>query len=208
MNAELGEDPTPTVIVVDDDPEARRLLEILIRSIGLPIRSYASANEFLASTDVETPGCLVLDVRMPGMSGTELQERLIEMGISRQIVILTGYAEVPLAVRAMRNGAISVLQKPYSQQELLDTIHRAICVDQQERARAHATLDAKQRLALLSDGERAVLDLLLQGKSNKEIAAAVHLSRRGIEARRASLMRKLQVDSLAELLRLVLAVQD
>lgn len=202
--AMASEIDTDTVLVVDDDADARQSLEFLIRSVGLNIRSYASAADFLASDDVESAGCLVLDLRMPGMSGLELQERLNEMNVGIPIILLTAYAEVPIAVKAMKAGAIDVIQKPYSQQVLLDRIQQALAKDRADRQRVRDVKEAREKLARLTEGERDVLERLRSGKSNKEIAIELGLTRRGIEARRANLMRKLEAESLADLLRLVM----
>jgi two-component system, LuxR family, response regulator FixJ len=202
--AMASEIDTDTVLVVDDDADARQSLEFLIRSVGLNIRSYASAADFLASPDVESAGCLVLDLRMPGMSGLELQERLNEMNVGIPIILLTAYAEVPIAVKAMKAGAIDVIQKPYSQQVLLDRIQQALAKDRATRQRLRDIKEAREKLARLTDGERDVLERLRNGKSNKEIAIELGLTRRGIEARRANLMRKLEAESLADLLHLVM----
>jgi FixJ family two-component response regulator len=202
--AMASEIDTDTVLVVDDDADARQSLEFLIRSVGLNIRSYASAADFLASPDVESAGCLVLDLRMPGMSGLELQERLNEMNVGIPIILLTAYAEVPIAVKAMKAGAIDVIQKPYSQQVLLDRIQQALAKDRASRQRLRDIKEAREKLARLTDGERDVLERLRNGKSNKEIAIELGLTRRGIEARRANMMRKLEAESLADLLHLVM----
>ncbi|MDZ4818110.1 MAG: response regulator [Planctomycetota bacterium] len=193
-----------TVIVIDDSPDQCELLQTLLGSVGHRVRAYSSAMEFLASEDVGAPGCLLLDMRMPGMSGLELQDRLNQMEVETPIILVTGHAEVPLAVQAMRNGAIDVLQKPYSQQVLLDRLQQALELDRQTRERARNVAQAQQRIALLSSGERDVLERLRMGRSNKEIAQELGLTRRGIEARRANVMRKLEADSLADLLRLVM----
>jgi FixJ family two-component response regulator len=193
-----------TVLVVDDDPDARQSLEFLIKSVGLNIRSYASAADFLNSPDIGSAGCLVLDLRMPGMSGLELQEKLNEMNVGIPIILLTAYAEVPIAVKAMKAGAIDVIQKPYSQQVLLDRIQQALAKDRANRKRVREVGDARGKLARLTPGERDVLDRLRVGKSNKEIASELGLTRRGIEARRANIMKKLEADSLADLLRMVM----
>jgi two-component system, LuxR family, response regulator FixJ len=193
-----------TVLVVDDDPDARQSLEFLIRSVGLNIRSYATATDFLNSPDIGAAGCLVLDLRMPGMSGLELQDKLNEMNIGIPIILLTAYAEVPIAVKAMKAGAIDVIQKPYSQQVLLDRIQQALAKDRTNRKRVREVGDARDKLSRLTQGEREVLDRLRVGKSNKEIASELGLTRRGIEARRANIMKKLGADSLADLLRMVM----
>ncbi len=202
--AMASEVDTDTVLVVDDDADARQSLEFLIRSVGLNIRSYPSAGDFLASSDLETAGCLVLDLRMPGMSGLELQERLNEMNVGIPIILLTAYAEVPIAVKAMKAGAIDVIQKPYSQQVLLDRIQQALAKDRSNRQRLRDMKAAREKLSRLTSGEHDVLERLRSGKSNKEIAIELGLTRRGIEARRANLMRKLEAESLADLLQMVM----
>jgi two-component system response regulator FixJ len=206
--AMASEIDTETVVVVDDDADARKSLEFLIRSVGLNIHSYPSAQDFLASQDVDAPGCLVLDLRMPGMSGLELQERLNEMNVGVPIILLTAYAEVPIAVKAMKAGAIDVIQKPYSQQVLLDRIQQALAKDRAKREQVRLIKDAREKLDRLSPGERDVLDRLRLGMSNKEIALELELTRRGIEARRANIMRKLEAESLADLLRLVMTAES
>jgi two-component system response regulator FixJ len=193
-----------TVLVVDDDPDARQSLEFLIRSVGLNIRSYASATDFLNSPDIGAAGCLVLDLRMPGMSGLELQDKLNEMNVGIPIILLTAYAEVPIAVKAMKAGAIDVIQKPYSQQVLLDRIQQALAKDRAHRKRVREVGGAREKLTRLTKGELEVLERLRTGKSNKEIASELGLTRRGIEARRANIMKKLEADSLADLLRMVM----
>jgi two-component system, LuxR family, response regulator FixJ len=202
--AMASEVDTDTVLVVDDDADARQSLEFLIRSVGLNIRSYPSAGDFLASSDLETAGCLVLDLRMPGMSGLELQERLNEMNVGIPIILLTAYAEVPIAVKAMKAGAIDVIQKPYSQQVLLDRIQQALAKDRSNRQRLRDMKAAREKLSRLTSGEHDVLERLRSGQSNKEIAIELGLTRRGIEARRANLMRKLEAESLADLLQMVM----
>src|SRR4029453_14656159 len=155
-----------TVLVVDDDPDARQSLEFLIRPVGLNIHSYASAAELLNSPRIGSAGCLVLDLRMPGMSGLELQEKLNEMNVGIPIILLTAYAEVPIAVKAMKAGAIDVIQKPYSQQVLLDRIQQALAKDRANRKRVREVGDARGKLSRLTPGERDVLDRLRVGKSN------------------------------------------
>jgi FixJ family two-component response regulator len=206
--AMASEIDTETVIVVDDDADARKSLEFLIRSVGLNIHSYPSAHDYLASPDVDAPGCLVLDLRMPGMSGLELQERLNEMNVGVPIILLTAYAEVPIAVKAMKAGAIDVIQKPYSQQVLLDRIQQALAKDRLKRERLREINEARERLARLTTGECDVLARLRMGMSNKEIANELGLTRRGIEARRANIMRKLEAESLADLLRTAMKAES
>ena len=203
----IGNDGQSTVFVVDDDAELCQSLDGLIHSVGLRARVYSSAKEFLNNVEPVLSGCLVLDVRMPGMSGIELQEQLQQQGIDLPIILLTGYAEVPLVVRAMHAGAFDVIQKPFSHQALLDRIHDALAKNAATRRSQHERHNVQRRLSTLSEGEREVLDLLCEGKSNKEIAASLQLTRRAIEARRAKIMRKMQADSLAQLIRMTLQLE-
>lgn len=200
-------DVQSTVYIVDDDAELCQSLEWLIHSVGLRARVFSSASEFLRHVEPVPSGCLVLDVRMPGMSGIELQEQLRMQGIELPIILLTGYAEVPLVVRAMHAGAFDVIQKPFSHQALLDRIHDALAKNAANRRTQHEKHNVQRRLSLLSEGEREVLELLCEGKSNKEIAASLQLTRRAIEARRAKIMRKMQADSLAQLIRMTLQLE-
>jgi FixJ family two-component response regulator len=200
-------DGQSTVYIVDDDAELCQALEWLIHSVGLRARVFSSANDFLKHVEPVPSGCLVLDVRMPGMSGIELQEQLRHQGIELPIILLTGYAEVPLVVRAMHAGAFDVVQKPFSHQALLDRIHDALAKNAANRRVQHERHNVQRRLSLLSEGEREVLNLLCEGKSNKEIAASLQLTRRAIEARRAKIMRKMQADSLAQLIRMTLQLE-
>jgi FixJ family two-component response regulator len=195
------------VFVVDDDAELRQSLEWLINSVGLRARTYGSASEFLKDVEPVSCGCLVLDVRMPGMSGIELQEQLRQQRIDLPVILLTGYAEVPLVVRAMHAGAFDVIQKPFSHQALLDRVHDALAKHASTRRAQHERHNVQRRLGLLSEGEREVLELLCEGKSNKEIAAALQLTRRAIEARRAKIMRKMQAESLAQLIRMTFQLE-
>jgi FixJ family two-component response regulator len=200
----LLENPRSSVVhVVDDDEAVRDSTRALLETHGFEVRDYASAREFLG-TPVQSRGCVLLDLHMPGMSGLELQERLNEMNVGIPIILLTAYAEVPIAVKAMKAGAIDVIQKPYSQQVLLDRIQQALARDRANRQRVRDVKDAREKLGRLTQGERDVLERLRAGMSNKEIAGELGLTRRGIEARRANIMRKLEADSLADLLRMVM----
>jgi two-component system, LuxR family, response regulator FixJ len=197
---------TSVVYIVDDDVDHCQSLEWLIESVGLRSRWFTSANEFLQNIEPETAGCLLLDLRMPGMSGIELQDRLRRQGADMPIILVTGYADVPVAVRAMKEGAFDVIEKPFSQQELLDRIHDALSKNAAGRHEEQERRTVQRRMATLSEGEREVLTQLCQGKSNKEIAASLRLTRRAIEARRAKIMRKMQADSLAQLIRMAMSL--
>lgn len=199
----------PTVYVVDDDPAMRSSLRWLIESVGLTVRTCSSAQEFLRTYEPTDPGCLVLDVRMPGMSGLDLQGELAARKIKIPILIITGYAEVPLAVRAMKAGAFDFIEKPFSDQTLLDRIRAAVAYDEVARRRQAARAEVDARLRLLTARERDVLTRVVTGKSNKVIAAELQLSTKTVEVHRAHVMEKLKADSLADLIRLsLLATED
>ena len=194
----------PTVFVVDDDPAVRRSLVALIKVLFPSVEAFASAAEFLAAYTPDRPGCLVLDVAMPGMSGLELHRKLIEDKIDLPVVFVTGHANVQMAVGAMLAGAVNFLEKPFREQDLWDSVRRALEADDRSRRRRSRRGLAEQRIARLTTGEREVLDLILDGKLNKEIATDLGLSIRTVEDRRARLMRKTQVSSVAELVRLAM----
>ena len=200
-------EPSPTVYVVDDDPAMRSSLRWLIESVGLTVCTCASAREFLATYRDIGPGCLVLDVRMPGMSGLDLQTELSRQRIEIPILIITGYAEVPLAVRAMKSGAFDFIEKPFSDQTLLDRIRAAVALDEVTRRRRSAREQVQARMRLLTQRERDVLERVISGKSNKVIAAELNLSMKTVEVHRAHVMEKLQATSLADLIRLVLLAE-
>lgn len=192
----------PTVFVVDDDAVVRRSLMRIIRAAGLSVEPFATAEEFLSQYDPAAPGCLVADLRMPGISGLMLQEQLQARGIQLPFIIVTGYGDVPQAVQAMKHGAVDFLQKPFDNQVLLDRIRKAI--EQDTRLRQGKVLRArvKARLATLTSRERQVMDMVVTGLANKEIAARLSLSSKTVEAHRARVMKKTRAASLAELVRL------
>ncbi|CAK0763668.1 Transcriptional regulatory protein FixJ [Gammaproteobacteria bacterium] len=194
----------PTVFVVDDDPAVRDSLRLLLESVGLVAETFSSAHQFLEATDPEQPGCVLLDIRMPGMSGLELQRRLVARGIILPVIIITGHGDVTTAVQAMKTGAVDFLEKPFNDQVLLDRIHDAITRDAQAR-RARAEQDeVGRRLGTLSPREVEVLDLIIAGKANKVIALDLGISEKTVEAHRARTMDKMQVRSTADLVRTVL----
>ena len=195
------------VTIVDDDEAVRASLKLLLQSVGLASRSFGSAAEFLAAYDPQQPGCLVLDVRMPGMSGLELQEELNLRGAILPVIFITGHGDVPMAVEAMQQGAFDFLQKPFRDQDLLDRIQRALARDRENRSQLAHRDEIRARLASLTTREREVLDLMIKGRQNKLMAADLGLSQRTIEIHRARVMDKMQAMSLAQLVRMTLEVQ-
>jgi RNA polymerase sigma factor (sigma-70 family) len=195
------------VFVVDDDDAVREGLQWLLESVGLAVQAHASAQQFLAAYDRSQRGCLLLDVRMPGMSGLELQAFLAARGDALPVIILTGHADVPMAVRAMKAGAFDFIEKPFNDQLLLERIHQAIELDLRHQAVRSEQETLRARLALLSAREQEVLELLLAGRSNREMAEHLQISSKTIEVHRARVMEKMQAPSLPELVQLVLAAR-
>jgi two-component system, LuxR family, response regulator FixJ len=192
----------PTVFIVDDDPAFLESLAVLVLSMGLKTQVFSSGLDYLNQFDSQAPGILLLDVRMPNISGLAMQERLSKEPLCPPIIILTGHADVPTAIRALRQGAVEFFQKTLSESELREAIQKAIARDAENR-REHAQQSAiLTRLALLTPPERQVLELVISGYPNKTIASKLGVSRRAVEDRRARLMEKLEVDSLPELVRL------
>ena len=196
----------PLVMVVDDDSGVRNAMRILLKSVGMESALYSSAQEFLAAWQPHQPGCLVLDIRMPGMSGLELQQQLNLRGAVLPVIFMTGHGDIPMAVEAMQHGAFDFLQKPFRDQELLDRVQRALTRDTENRARLRHTDRIRERLATLSPREREVLDLVTQGKANKMVAGDLGVSQRTVEIHRAHVMQKMEAGSLAELVRMMMAV--
>jgi RNA polymerase sigma factor (sigma-70 family) len=197
----------PVVMVVDDDSGVRNAMRSLLKSVGLESALYASAQEFLAAYQPGQPGCLVLDIRMPGMSGLELQQQLNLRGAVIPVIFMTGHGDIPMAVEAMQHGAFDFLQKPFRDQDLLDRIQRAIAKDAEQRQSLGEHERIKSHLETLTAREREVLDLLTQGKQNKAIAQDLGVSPRTIEIHRARVMEKMAAQSVAQLVRMMLDLQ-
>ena len=197
-----------TVFVVDDDPALLRLIRKLVETSGRAVETYASAGEFLESCKSDRPGCLVLDVRMPGMSGLALQERLAAESISLPILIITGFGDVPVAVQAMRQGAFDFIEKPFSGQMLIDRIEAALQEDARRRRDRSERDEIRRRVQLLTPREKQVMDLVVQGRPNKSVGTALGLSPKTVEVHRANVMKKMAAGSLAELVRMVLAIAE
>jgi two-component system, LuxR family, response regulator FixJ len=200
--------PTPTVFVVDDDEGVRNSMRLLLKSIGLASRTVASASEFLATYKVNQPGCLVLDVRMPGMSGLELQQQLNVKGAVIPVIFITGHGDVPMAVEAMQNGAFDFLQKPFRDQDLIDRIQRALERDARNRAGLAEHAKIREHLDSLTPRESEVLALMTRGMANKVMAAELGVSQRTLEIHRARVMEKSGAGSLAQLVRMVMDVES
>ncbi len=198
----------PTVHIVDDDPDMRDSLRWLLTTVGLRAVTYASAEEFSAAYLEAGPSCLVLDVRMPGTGGLDLFESLAARGMRIPVLFITAHADVPMAVRAMKSGAVEFLEKPFNGQILLEKIQRAIRDDAARLARQAEADAIRSRFETLTGKEREVLAMIRDGRPNKEIAALLDITPRAVELRRAGLMRKLGAGSLPELLRLAIGVED
>jgi two-component system response regulator FixJ len=194
----------PTVFVVDDVREVRDALQWLLNSVGLPVQTYESAEQFLDAYQPERPGCLLLDMRMPGMGGLGLLESLVARDIHLPVLILTGHGSVPTAVRAMKAGAVDFLEKPYNNQELLDRVHHALEGDARLRRQREEQSAISARLDTLTPRQGEVLDRLVKGQPNKVVAAELGISERTVEAHRASIMEKMQARSVSELISMVL----
>jgi two-component system, LuxR family, response regulator FixJ len=201
-------DVTPTVFVVDDDEAVRGSLRLLFKSVGLPMQPFASAQDFLAAYDAQHPGCLVLDIRMPGMSGLDLQERLSLSGAIIPIIFITGHGDVPMAVQAMRHGAFDFLQKPFRDQDLIDRVQRAFDKDSANRLHLSKRDRIRERFESLTAREREVLRLVTGGRANKVIAGNLGVSHRTIEIHRARVMEKMEAHSLAELVRMTIEIDQ
>ncbi|AGA91064.1 response regulator [Thioflavicoccus mobilis 8321] len=197
----------PIVFVVDDDEAMRTSLKWLIESVGLRVHTFGSAEEFLAAYYPGRAGCLLVDVRMPGMSGLELQARLAKSELCLPVIIITGHGDVAMAVRAMKAGALDFIEKPFNDEALIGAIRRGLDRDASQRRQQSRRADITARLAQLTPREHEVMELVTDGKSNKEIAAALGVSAKTVEAHRARVMDKMEADSLADLVRMVLLVE-
>jgi len=192
-----------TVYIVDDDPDARDSVRALVSSMGVRAETFASAEEFLRSFRADSPGCLVTDVRMRGMSGLELQDELKKRDVYLPVIVLTAYARTATTVRAVQAGAVTLLEKPYEEDDLWDAIRRALAEDCSNRARHEYLRSIRTRLAQLTPAERQVMEMVVEGVPNKAIAVQLDVSLRTVEAHRQALFRKMEVDSVAALVKQV-----
>ncbi len=199
--------PEPTIFIVDDDQAVRDSLGWLINSINLKVETFASAAEFLDSYDADRPGCLLTDVRMPGMSGLELQNELFQRGIELPVIIITGHGDVQMAVRAMKMGAFDFVEKPFPDQNLLDLVQRAVDYDHKARLIRAQQEEIVALLDRLTPRERQVLGLIVAGESNKGVAYHLEISDKTVEAHRAKVMEKMEAKSLADLMKKVMVLE-
>lgn len=195
-------DNTQTVFIVDDDPAIRIAMQALLESVNLKHEIFGSADEFLQDEEQHRSGCLVLDIRMPGLGGLELQDELISRGSTLPIIFITGHGDVPMAVDAMQKGAVDFIQKPFRDQELLDRVREALSTDRERRAEREKHAEVENRLERLTKREREVFDLVVTGKPNKVIAYELDVSQRTVEIHRARVMEKMEARSLADLVRM------
>lgn len=198
----------PKVFIVDDDQGVREAVRILMRSIGVESETFPSADAFLEGHDPDKPGCLVLDVRMPGMSGLELQERLASQGSTLPIIFMTAHGDVPMAVEAVKAGALDFVQKPFRDQVLIDKIQEAFAANAQVRERLLDRIRISKRIASLTPREHEVMEMVVEGSANKVIAVDLGLSQRTVEIHRARVMSKMEADSVSQLVQMVMRARE
>jgi len=196
----------PMVFIVDDDDGVRRAMSALMESVGYAHLTYPSATEFLRQYDAAQSGCLVLDIRMPEMSGLELQQELNKRGYAIPLIFVTGHGDVPMAVEAMKKGAFDFVQKPFRDQDLLDRVNHALQQDNSLRRETADKNEVLQRWNTLTQREKEVMALIVEGKANKVVAQDLNLSERTVEIHRARVMEKMQVRSVAQLVKLSLLI--
>jgi len=198
----------PTVFIVDDDPAIRKSLQLLIEMVGLTVRTFSSATCLLETYQSGDAGCLILDIRMPGMNGLDLQQELNRRCFDLPIIVLTGYADVPSAIRALKSGAVDFLEKPVEEDVLLNHVRRALAVDAQHRRLRSENDLVREKIERLSPGEREVLHLVIEGLSSKEIGHRLHVTCKTVEAHRLRIMKKMEAESVADLVRVVVVFES
>lgn len=202
-------DPNESMIyIVDDDSSVRASLQDLLASVGLPSMAFGSAREFMDATLADTPACLILDVRMPGLSGLDFQQEMARLNIQIPVVFITAHGDIPMSVKAMKGGALEFLTKPFREQDLLDAIGLGLSRDRERRQLAEKMDELKRRHRTLTDGEREVMDLVVSGLLNKQVAGRLGLSEVTVKVRRGALMRKMGADSLAALVKMSERLKD
>ena len=207
MQPKTNNSDATTVHIVDDDDAVRDSLAMLMQSVGIDARQYASATEFLDTNPADNPGCVILDVRMPGLSGLQLFKEMNRRRMSWPVLFITGHGDVPMAVEAMRDGAFDFIQKPFRENELLERVQQAIAQDRSDRVQESELTAVKERLQSLTSRERDVLQRIVDGCANKVIAIDLDISQRTVEQHRARVMEKMQARSLAHLIRMVLSAE-
>jgi two-component system response regulator FixJ len=200
-------EPDNTVFVVDDDPGVLDAVQLLLRSVGLHARAFSSPIEFLENFNPDTPGCLILDLRMPGLGGRELQKKLLEMGSELPIIFVTAHGDVPTAVEAVKDGAVDFIQKPFPDQKLLDKVNQALDLNARLRRERKERRVVEARLETLTPREKEVMGLVAQGKLNKTIARQMGISQRTVEIHRSRVMEKMQASSVPDLVHMILKLE-
>ncbi len=196
------------VYVIDDAEEVRDAITLLMESVGLEVVTFSSADDFLNKYCPDFEGCILLDVRMPGMSGLELQKKLNEMGNAPPVIIISGHGDIPMAVKAVQAGAVNFVEKPFNEQEILDSVHRAFKLDSIQRGKNMRTEVINEKINTLTVREKETLYAITAGKRNKTIAADLNISLSTVEAHRGHVMRKMEAKSLSELMRMVIYIEN
>ena len=195
-----------TIFIVDDEKSVRDSIKFLMESIGLQAKVFSSAQEYLQQFDADAPGCLITDIRMPMMSGLDLQLKLSENAAHLPIIMITGHGDVPMAVSAIKQGAIDFVEKPFNNQKLLDIVYKALEIDAKCRGENTKLSDIQQKYQYLTDKEKRVFELVIKGILNKQIAQELFVTQSAIEARRAKIMEKMQANNLSDLMRIGMAM--